>query len=65
MSVSLVLDNFKHQTQFATQTQTQHNPKAKPNQKGRICHTPINHWLRFLGYVGFEFTLQIDLTFGA
>ncbi len=35
----------------------------KPNQKWRICYTLISHWLRFLGYVGFEFTLQI--TFGA
>ena len=45
------------------QTQTQWNLIVKPNQKGRICNTPISHWLRFLGYVGFEFTLQI--TFGA
>ena len=33
----------------------------KPNQKWRICHTPISHWLRFLGYVGFEFTLSLVL----
>ncbi len=31
----------------------------KANEKRRICHTPINHWLRNLGYVGVEFTLQI------
>ena len=30
---------------------------------GRICHTPISHWLIYLGYIGFEFTLLI--TFGA
>ncbi len=35
----------------------------KANQKGRICHTPISHWLIYIGYVGFEFMLQI--TFGA
>ena len=54
---------FKHQTSFATQTQTQRNIIVKPNQKGRICHAPISHWPKNLGYVGFEFTLQI--TFGA
>ena len=47
---------FKHQTQFATQTQTQCNLIVKRNQTGRICHTPISHWLTFLGYVGFEYT---------
>ncbi len=56
-----LLRQLRHQTQFATQTQTQCNPIAKPNQKGRICHTPISHWLRFLGYIGFEFTLQVCL----
>ena len=50
---------FKHHTLFAMQTQTQRNPFAKPNQKGRICFSPISHWLRFLGYVGSEFTLQM------
>ena len=43
---------FKHQTLFATQTQTQRNLIVKPNQKGRICHTALSHWLRNLGYVG-------------
>ena len=38
-------------------------PIVKANQKGRICHTPVGHWLICLGYVGVEFTLQI--TFGA
>ena len=46
-----------------TDTQAQCNLIVKPNQKWQICHTPISHWVRFLGYVGFEFTLQI--TFGA
>ncbi len=61
----LISDNrqFKHQTLFATQTQTQRNLIVKPNQKGRICYTPMSHWLRNLGYIGFEFTLQ--LTFHA
>ncbi len=54
---------FKHQTLFATQTQTQRNLTVKANQICRICHTLISHWPKNLGYVGFEFTLQ--LTFGA
>ena len=41
----------------------QRNLILKANEKGRICHTPNSHWLRNLGYVGFEFALQ--LTFGA
>ena len=40
---------FKHQTLVATLTQTQRNPIVKANQKGRICHTPNNHWLIYLG----------------
>ena len=54
---------FKHQTLFATQTQTQRNLIMKANQMCRICHTLISHWPKTLGYVGFEFALQ--LTFGA
>ncbi len=56
---------FKHQTLFVTQTQTQtqRNLIVKANQMCRICHTLISHWPKNLGYVGFEFTLQ--LTFGA
>ncbi len=54
---------FKHQTLFATQTQTQYNLIVKANQMYRIYHTLISHWPKNLGYVGFEFTLQ--LTFGA
>ena len=33
----------------------------KANQMCIICHTPICHWLKNLGYVGFEFTLQLTL----
>ncbi len=50
-----VIGQFQHLPLFATQTQTQRNLIVKANQKQRICHTPISHWLRFLGYVGFEF----------
>ncbi len=49
----------KHQTLFATQTQTQHNLIFKANQMCRICYTLISHWPKNLGYVGFEFTLQL------
>ncbi len=42
---------FKHQTLFATHTQTQHNLIMNTNPMCRICHTPISHWLRNLGYV--------------
>ena len=52
---------FEHQTLVATSTQIQRNPIVQDNLKGRICHTPINRWLIYLGYIGF--TLQI--TFGA
>ena len=45
------------------QTQTERNQIVKANQKWRIWHAPISHWLIYLGYVGVEFTLQ--LTFGA
>ncbi len=54
---------FKHQTLFATQTQTQRNLIVKANQMCRISHTLISHWPKNLGFVGFEFALQ--LTFGA
>ena len=54
---------FKHQTLFATQTQTQRNLIIKANEMCIICHTLISHWPKNLGYVGFELTLQI--TFGA
>ncbi len=57
-----ILDSFSTKRLVATQTQTQRNPLVTTNQKGRICHTPISHWLIYLGN-GFEFTLQI--TFGA
>ena len=59
----LHIGQFKHQTLFATLTQTQHNLIMKANQICRICHTLNSHWPKKLGYVGFEFTLQ--LTFGA
>ncbi len=57
---------FKHQTLFATQTQTQRNLIVKANQMYmyRNCHTLISHWPKKLGYIGFEFTL-LQLTFGA
>ncbi len=58
-----IIRQFKHQTLFATQTQTQRNLIVKANQMCIICHTPVSHWPKNLGYVGFEFTLQ--LTFGA
>ncbi len=35
---------FKHQTLFATQTQTQRNLIVKANQMCRICHALISHW---------------------
>ncbi len=57
------LFELKHLDTRQFKHQTQRNLIVKPNQKGRIYHTPISHWLRNLGYVGFEFTLQ--LTFGA
>ncbi len=56
-------DRVTRQFLVATLTQTQRNPIVKANQKGRICHTPVSHWLFCPGYVGVEFTLQI--TFGA
>ncbi len=52
---------FKHQTLFATQTQTQRNLIMKVNQICRICHTFISHWAKNLGYVGFEFGLSLSL----
>ncbi len=57
------IGQFKHQMLFATQTQTQRNLIMNTNPMYRICHTPISHWLRNLGYVPFELTLQF--TFGA
>ncbi len=59
----LAIRQFKHQTLFATQTQTQYNLIMNTNPMCRICHTPLSHWLRNLGYVPFELTLQF--TFGA
>ena len=55
---SCYIRQFQHQMLFAMQTQTRHNLIVKANQKQRICLTPISHRLRFLGYVGFEFTLR-------
>ena len=43
----------------ATWTQTLRNQIVKANQIGRICHTPVSHWLIYLGYVGFQFPLQL------
>ncbi len=62
-ALTMRIDKFKHQTLFATQTQTQRNLIVNINPMNRICHTPLSHWLRNLGYVPFELTLQ--LTFGA
>ena len=53
------IGQFKHQTLFATQTQTQCNLIMNTNPMNRICHTPISHWLRNLGYIRFELTLQL------
>ena len=47
--VTLYIRQFKHQTLFATQTQTQCNLIMNTNPMYRICHTPISHWLRNLG----------------
>ncbi len=54
---------FQHQTQVATQTQTERNPVMNTNPMCRIFYTPSCDWLKNLGYIGVEFTLQ--LTFGA
>ena len=62
-ALTMRIDKFKHQTLFATQTQTQRNLIVKANQMCRNCHAFISHWLKNLGYFGFEFTLQV--TFGA
>ena len=43
------LDNirqFQHQTQVATQTQTEHNPVVHTNPMCRIRHTPSCDWLK-------------------
>ena len=42
---------------------TKRNLIVSTNPMCRICHTPISDWLKNLGYVPFEFTLQF--TFGA
>ena len=57
------IDSLNTKHYFQMQTQTQHNLIMKVNQMSIIYHTPICHWPKNLGYVGFEFMLQ--LTFGA
>ncbi len=52
---------FKHQTLFAMQTQTQRNLIVKANQMYRICHTLISHWPKNLGYIGLGLSLCSNL----
>ena len=42
-------------------SKTQPNPIVKANQKGRICHTPLSHWLICLGWVGLGLSLHCKL----
>ena len=58
-----LIGQFKHQTLFATQTQTQHNPDFSANDWWGCSKFCSLDWCSRLGYVGFEFALQI--TFGA
>ncbi len=39
--------------------QTERNPVMNTNPMCRICHTPSCDWLKNLGYVWVEFTLQL------
>ncbi len=50
---------FEHHTLFETQTQTQRDLIVAANPECKICHIPITHWPRNLGYVQFELTLQL------